>query len=63
MDRLVEVGNRYNMKINGTKTKIMRISTKKNKKITIIIEGTRLKQVQYFCYLGSIITEDGRCEK
>ena len=63
MDRLLEVGNRYNMKINGTKTKIMRISTKKNKKITIIIEGKRLKQVQSFCYLGSIITEDGRCEK
>ena len=62
MDRLVEVGNRYDMKVNGTKTKIMRISIKKNK-ITIIIEGMKLKQVQYFCYLGSIITEDGRCEK
>ena len=53
MDRLVEVGNRYNMKVNGTKTKIMRISIKKNKKIIIIIEGMKLKQVQSFYYLGS----------
>ena len=63
MDRLVEVGNRYDMKINGTKTKIMRISIKRNKKIKIIIEGMKLKQVQSFGYLGSIITEDGRCGK
>ena len=63
MDRLVEVGNGYDMKVNGTKTKIMRISIKKNKKITVIIEGMKLKQVQSFCYLGSIITEEGRCEK
>ena len=63
MDRLVEVGERYGMKINKPKTKVLRITKMLNRSITIYIDGETLVQVKSFSYLGSIITEDGRCEK
>ena len=63
MDRLVEVGKRYDMKINTGKTKAMRISKMPNRKVNITVERVNLKQVKEFYYLGSIITEDGRSEK
>ena len=52
-----------NMKINKTKTKIMKCSRDGSQKNSIWLEGERLAQVNLFKYLGSIITSDGRCEK
>ena len=62
MDMLNETGKRYGMKINLKKTKVMRITHTINKNIKITIDGVRIKAVTEFKYLGSIITDDGRCE-
>ena len=52
------------MKINIKKTKAMVVSKKPNSpKINIAIDGQQIEQVTYFMYLGSLITEEGRCEK
>ena len=41
----------------------MRISRKEGRKLKILIEGHKLDQVEQFVYLGSLVTEDGRCTK
>ena len=58
----MEVGRKYDMKINVKKTKTMRISRRKRSVLNIIIEGKNVEQVKKFRYLGVIITEDGRCD-
>ena len=40
------------------KTKIMRISRKEGRKLTILTEGHKLDQVEQFVYLGSLVTVD-----
>jgi hypothetical protein len=62
MDLLNEASEEYGMKINLKKTKVMQIS-RHPVNITVVIEGNTLEQVQEFCYLGSLITEDGKCHK
>ena len=52
----------YGMKINRKKTKLMRIS-KQLGKVKLLIDGYQIEQVSSFCYLGSMIMEDGRSEK
>ena len=61
MDKLNETGRKYGMKINLKKTKIMRITHTTNKNIKITIDGKRIEAVEEFKYLGSMITDDGRC--
>jgi Reverse transcriptase (RNA-dependent DNA polymerase)/Endonuclease/Exonuclease/phosphatase family len=61
MDRLNEISLNYDMKINVAKTKVMRVSKGKAKKIKITLNGEKLEQVEKFCYLGSMVTEDARC--
>ena len=41
----------------------MRISKQRGKVVKLFIDGYQIEQVSPFCYLGSIITEDGRSEK
>jgi len=41
----------------------MCISKKEGRKLKILIEGHKLDQVEQFVYLGSLVTEDGRCTK
>jgi len=36
---------------------------KEGRKLKILIEGHKLDQVEQFVYLGSLVTEDGRCTK
>jgi hypothetical protein len=62
MDLLNEASEEYGMKIKLKKTKVMQIS-RHPVNITVVIEGNTLEQVQEFCYLGSLITEDGKCHK
>ena len=50
------------MKINVQKTKVMVVSKTGDKFANITIDGKRVEQVSSFKYLGSIISEDGRCE-
>lgn len=63
MNMLNETSKDYNMKINMKKTKVMRISREEGGKLSILIDGHKLEQVEQFVYLGSMITEDGRCNK
>ena len=58
MEILNKTSEKYGMKINLKKTKVMRISRKEGSKITINIDGVKLEQVKQFNYLGSTITED-----
>ena len=54
----------FGMKINIKKTKAMVVSKKPNSpKINIAIDGQHIEQVTSYMYLGSLITDDGRCEK
>jgi len=49
------------MKINLKKMKVTVISNKEGCYLTA--DGRQLEQVQQYKYLGSIVTDDGRCEK
>jgi len=51
------------MKINVKKTKVMCISRQGGRKVRILIDGQKVEQVNHFKYLGSVISEDGYCEK
>ena len=48
------------MEMNVEKTKVMRISRQPSP-VTIMIEQKQLEKVECFKYLGSILTNDGRC--
>ena len=63
MDNLNRVTKDYGMRINVKKTKVMCISRKGITKMKIYIDGKLIDQVTQFRYLGSLITEDGYCEK
>jgi len=62
MNSLNKFAKLYDMRINTKKTKIMRVCREGGKKLTIKIDDEEIEQVTSFCYLGSQITEDGRCE-
>ena len=63
MTKLNEVVERYKMRINKNKTKVMKIGKGEQEQLQIEIGGNILEQVHQFKYLGSMITEDGRSEK
>jgi hypothetical protein len=63
MNKLTQVSEKYGMRINTKKTKVMVISKKEGKRVEIEVYGKNIEQVQEFCYLGSLITEDARCSK
>ena len=46
--------------MNVEKTKIMRISRQPSS-VTITVDQKQLENVKCFKYLGSMLTEDGRC--
>ena len=60
IDKLIETGRYYGMEISVEKTKVMRISRQPSP-ITIMIDLKQLENVKCFKYLGSMLTEDGRC--
>jgi hypothetical protein len=59
-DRLIEIGRHYGMEMNVEKTKVMRISGQPSP-TKIMIDQKQLENVEYFNYLGSMITNDARC--
>jgi len=63
MTVLHDTSEEYGMRTNMKKTKVMHISRKEGRKLTILIEGHKLDQAEQFVYLGSLVTEDGRCTK
>jgi len=60
MDALQDTSEKYNMRINTKKTKIMRMSTVEGRTMKITVNGQNLERVKQFCYFGSLMTEDCR---
>jgi len=60
IDKLIEIGKCYGMEMNVEKTKVMRIS-RQPFPVKIMIDQKRLENMESFKYLGSILTNDGRC--
>jgi hypothetical protein len=60
IDRLIEIGRFYGMEMNVEKSKVMRI-LRQPSPVTIVIDQKQLENVDCFKYLGSILTNDGRC--
>ena len=57
-----QMAKNYNMKLNVKKTKTMLVSRKEGGIVNIVIDGQLMEQVKKFKYLGSLLTEDGKCE-
>ena len=60
IDKLIEIGRCYGMEMNVEKTKVMRISWQPLP-VKIITDQKQLENVELFKYLGSTLTNDGRC--
>jgi hypothetical protein len=60
IDKLIEVGRGYGMKINVHKTKAMRISRQPTP-LQIKIGKKPVENMEEFNYLGSMIINDARC--
>ena len=60
IDKLIEIGRCYGMEMNVEKTNAIRIS-RQPFPVKIMIEQIRLENVESFKYLGSMLTNDGRC--
>jgi hypothetical protein len=60
VDKLIEIGRCCGMEMNVEKTKVMRIS-RQPFSVKIIIDQKQLENVESFKYLGSTLTNDGRC--
>ena len=50
-------GSKVGLKINATKTKLMRIGTKRDDGVSVV--GGRIEEVDEFTYLGSIVSKKG----
>jgi hypothetical protein len=60
IDRLTEVGRCHGMEMNVDKSMTLR-SPKQPFRVGIIKKKKQLENVEYFSYLGSLITDDTRC--
>jgi len=60
IDKLIEIGRCCGMEMNVEKTKVMSISRQLSP-VTIMIDQKQLENVECFKYLGSMLTNDGRC--
>ena len=60
IDKLIETGRYNGMEMNVEKTKLMRISRQPSP-VTIMIDQKQLENVKCFKYLGSMLTDNGRC--
>ena len=58
--KLIEIGRFHGMGMNVEKTKVMRISRQPSA-VTVMIDQKDLENVKCFKYLGSMLTDGGRC--
>jgi hypothetical protein len=61
IDNGIEIGRCYGMEMNVDKIIVMRISRQPFPVKIMIIDQKQLENVESFKYLGSILTNDGRC--
>ena len=61
MGRLDETAKRFDTRINTKKTKVMVVSRREGRQMNIVLDGQKLEQVEKFKYLGSMLSEDGKC--
>ena len=54
-------GAKVGLKINVTKTKLMRIGTKRGD--GVLVAGGQIEEVHEFTYLGSIVSKKGGTDK
>ena len=62
IDKLIEIGRCYGMEMNVGKAKVMRISRQPSP-VRIMIDQKQLENVECFKYLGSRLSNDGRCTR
>ena len=63
MDKLKEECRKLGLRINIGKTEVMGVTKRRERlPVNITLAGESLKQVETFRYLGSVLSEDGRCE-
>ena len=60
IDKLTETGRYYSMEMNVETSKVLRISRQPTP-VTITIDQKQLENVKCFKYLGSMLTDAGRC--
>jgi hypothetical protein len=60
MTYLIDIGKCYGVEMNVEKTKVMRISRLPSA-VWIMLNQKQLENVDYFYYLGSVMTDDARC--
>ena len=60
LSKSIETGRYYSMDMNVEKTKVLRISRQPSP-VAITINQKQLENVKCSKYLGSMLTEDGRC--
>ena len=59
---LVSASEQYGLKINTSKTKVMVVSKgNDNVRVNVRVGDENLEQVEKYKYLGSLVTQDGRC--
>ena len=58
LDRTVTAGQRFGLKINTQKTKVMRLG---GGPVNVTVEGAQLEQVTEFRYLGFSLTDSSEC--
>jgi hypothetical protein len=62
IDTLIEIGRHNGMEVNVEKTKVIRIS-RQPCPIKIMVDQKQWENMEYFSYLGSIITHDAGCTR
>jgi hypothetical protein len=60
IDKLTEIGRCYGTERNVENTKVMRISSQPFP-VKLMIDQKQLVNMEFFKYLGSMLTNDGRC--
>jgi hypothetical protein len=60
IDRLIEIGRYYEIKMNVEKTKVIKISRKQSP-AEIMVDQKQMETVEYFSCLCSMIKNNARC--
>jgi hypothetical protein len=60
IDKLIEIGRSCRMEMNVEKVQVMRIS-RQQFPVKLMIDQKQLENVESFKYLGSMLTNGGRC--